>query len=34
MKTMWQVLTAAALTAAVALSVSGLAAAEKPVTIV
>lgn len=34
MKTMWQVLVAAALTAAVALSVSGLAAAEKPVTIV
>jgi hypothetical protein len=34
MKTMWQVLVAAALTAAVVLSVSGLAAAEKPVTVV
>ncbi|HET7508988.1 MAG TPA: hypothetical protein VFJ65_01940 [Solirubrobacterales bacterium] len=34
MKTMWQVLIAAALTAAVVLSASGLAAAEKPVTVV
>jgi len=34
MKTMWQVLIAAALTAAVVLSASGFAAAEKPVTVV
>ena len=34
MKKMWQVLIAAALTAAVVLSASGLAAAEKPVTVV
>lgn len=34
MKTMWQALIAAALTAAVVVAVSGLAAAEKPVTVV